>query len=141
MAELPMEYLTRYRWTREGAAGSVDIDGHDALPVGGPHDRGRFSPEHLLVSAAEICLANYVVLMAERAKLEINSYDSEALGQLEFEKGAGYRFSTIAIRPRLSVPAGSSALARRVVDKAHRACLIARSLTCPVRIEPQIDEA
>ena len=141
MADLPMRYDTRYRWTGKGAEGWIDVEGLDALAVGSPHDAGRFSPEHLFVAAAEICMANFVTLIAERSGLELQSYTSTAHGDLEFEKGADYRFSTIVIRPCLKIPAGAASLAQRVVDKAHRSCLVARSLNCPVTIEAQFEEA
>ena len=70
MADLPMRYDTRYRWTGKGAEGWIDVEGLDALAVGSPHDAGRFSPEHLFVAAAEICMANFVTLIAERSGLD-----------------------------------------------------------------------
>ena len=138
MAELPMNYQTRYTWQGKAADGLVSIDGHADLPSGSPHDLDRYSPEHLLVATAEICLANYVLLIAQRSNLEVRGYRSHAEGELEREEKAGYRFRRIVIHPELSVPAGAESLAERVIGKAHRACLIARSLSCPVDIEPVV---
>lgn len=138
MADLPMTYSSSYRWHSQAADGVLSIAGHDDLPVGGPHDKGRYCPEHLLLAAAEICLANYVKLIAERSKLEILDYRSSAEGELEFVPKQGYRFKHILIRPVVKVPAGAEASAARVVEKSHRACLIARSLNCPVDIDPRI---
>ena len=139
MADLPMTYSTSYRWQSHAADGVLSIAERDDLPVGGPHDEGRYCPEHLLLAAAEICLANYVKLIAERSKLEILDYRSSAEGELEFVPKQGYRFKRILIRPVLKVPAGSEASAARVVEKSHRACLIARSLNCPVDTDPRIN--
>ena len=138
MADLPMKYTTSYQWQSSAADGILSIAERDDLPVGSPHDPGRYCPEHLLLAAAEICLANYVKLIAERSKLEILNYRSSAEGELEFVPKQGYRFKRIQIRPVLSVHAGSESLATRVVEKSHRACLIARSLNCAVDIDPQI---
>ena len=138
MSDLPMKYATTYRRQSDTADGVLSISEREDLPVGGPHDKGRYSPEHLLLAAAEICLANYVRLIAERSKLEILGYRSSAEGELEFVPKQGYRFKRILIRPVLSVPPGSEASAARVVEKSHRACLIARSLNCPVDIDPNI---
>jgi organic hydroperoxide reductase OsmC/OhrA len=138
MTEIPMHYTTAYAWQGKAADGVVSIEGHDGLPAGTPHDTDRFSPEHLLVATAEICLANYVLLIADRSKLKVNAYSSTAEGELEFEQSAGYRFKRIVIRPQLGVEAGAESLAQRVVEKAHKACLVARSLSCPVDIEPTI---
>ena len=138
MADLPMEYQTSYQWQGDTADGALSISGRKDLPVGSPHDGDRYSPEHLLVAAAEICLANYIKLIAARSQLEIKDYRSSATGELEFVPKQGYRFKHILIRPVLRINAGSEALAERVIDKSHRACLIARSLNCPVDIDTQI---
>ncbi len=138
MAELPMQYETRYAWDGEAASGRLSIDRHGDLPVGTPHDPAHYSPEHLLVAAAEICLANYVLLIAGLSKLDIKAYRSTATGELEHEAKAGYRFKRVLIRPEVVVESGAEATAERVLGKAHRACLIARSLSCPVDIEPVV---
>ena len=138
MSDLPMHYQTKYEWQGKGADGVLAVLGHADLPAGTPHDSDRYSPEHLLVAAAEICLANYVMLIAGLSKLEIKGYRSSAEGELEREPKAGYRFKRIVIRPELTVGSGTEAQAGRVLEKAHRSCLIARSLNCPVDIEPQV---
>ncbi len=138
MAELPMKYETSYRRHSGAAGGTLSIASRADLAVGTPHDEGHYCPEHLLLAAAEICLANYVHLIAERSGLQIKAYHSQAEGELEFVPKAGYRFKHILIRPVLTVAAGSESTAQRVLDKAHRACLIARSLNCPVDVEPTI---
>lgn len=138
MAEIPMHYQTSYEWQGNASEGVVNTEYQNALQVGTPFDHDRFSPEHMLVATAEACMANYVLLIAGMSKLAIKGYRSSAEGELEFEKKAGYRFKKILIRPELTVDTGSEALAEKVLDKAHRACLIARSLSCAVDIEPII---
>ena len=138
MAELPMQYETSYRRPGGAGGGTLSIAERADLAVGTPHDADRYCPEHLLLAAAEICLANYVHLIAERSGLQIQGYHSQAEGELEFVPKAGYRFKRILIRPVLKVAQGSESTAHKVLDKAHRACLIARSLNCPVDMEPTI---
>lgn len=138
MAELPMTYETAYEWGKTSTPGVLRISDRAPLDVGSPHDASSYSPEHLLLAAAEICLANTMVFIAQRSNLELLGYESTGLGELEFEEGAGYRFKRIVIRPQITVAAGSESLAKRIISKAHRACLIARSLACPVEIEPVI---
>ena len=139
MTDLPMHYETHYEWQGDAAKGTLSITGRRDLPVGTPHDGNRYSPEHLLLAAAEICLANYVNLIAERSGLEIRDYRSSAEGELEFVPKQGYRFKRILIHPVLTVTAGSEAMAEKVVEKSHRACLVARSLQCPIEIDLQIE--
>ncbi len=139
MSEIPMQYETGYSWSGTEMAGNTNIAGHPPLPVGSPHDAGRFSPEHLLVATVEACLANYILLFARRSDLEISAYHSSATGDLEHADKGGYRFRRIVVRPVLRVPAASAALAERILEQAHDSCLIARSLGCAVDIEPTID--
>jgi organic hydroperoxide reductase OsmC/OhrA len=140
MSDIPLEYRTTYAWTGESAAGDIAIEGLPALPVGTPHDAERYSPEHLLVVAAETCLANYVVLIAQMSKLEIKGYRCTSEGELAKDGKAGYRFQRILIRPELTVEAGKESQAQRILKKAHDLCLIARSLNCPVDMEPVVKE-
>ena len=138
MSQIPMHYHTAYTWTGEGEGGDIAIEGHAPLPVGSPHSNDRYSPEHLLVLAAETCLANYVLVIAGMSKLEIKDYRSSAEGELLQEDKIGYRFKRIVIRPELTVAAGSEAQGQRILEKAHKLCLIARSLNCPVDMEPTV---
>ena len=86
MAEIPMHYQTHYAWQGTAAQGLLSIDAQRELSAGTPHDPNRYSPEHLLVAAAEICLANYVLLIAQLSKLELRGYQSQAEGELEHEE-------------------------------------------------------
>lgn len=141
MSDIPLEYRTTYEWAGEAAAGDTAIEGRPTLPVGTPHDAERYSPEHLLVVAAETCLANYVLLIAQMSKLEIKAYRSTSEGELVKDGKAGYRFQRILIRPELTVEVGKEPQAERVLKKAHGLCLIARSLNCPVDMEPVVQGA
>ncbi len=138
MSDIPLQYRTAYQWTGESEAGEISIDGPPVLPVGSPHNPERYSPEHLLVLAAETCLANYVLLISRMSKLEVKGYSSTAEGELVKEGKAGYRFKRILIRPELIVEAGKEATAERILTKAHALCLVARSLNCPVEMETAV---
>lgn len=138
MSAIPLHYQTAYRWTGEAEAGEGLIDGAPLLAVGSPHSTERYSPEHLLVVAAETCLANYVLVIAQMSQLAVKSYQSTAEGELVQEGEVEYRFARVLIRPELTVEAGKEEQARRILEKAHRLCLVARSLSCPVEMEPTV---
>lgn len=138
MADLPMHYTTRYRREGPAAEGVLSIEQRPDLPAGSPHDLDRYSPEHLLLAAAEVCMANYVALIAARSEVELLGYASRADGELEFVPKAGYCFKRIVIRPEVEVGKDDESRIERIIDKAHRACLIARSLNCPVDIEADV---
>ena len=138
MSDIPLNYQSAYTWTGAAEAGEINIEGSPMLPVGSAHNPERYSPEHLLLVAAETCLANYVLLLSRLSKIEVRDYRSCAEGELMKEKKVGYRFKRILIRPELTVEAGKEAQAERVMEKAHKLCLIARSLNCPVEMEPTV---
>lgn len=139
MSLIPMHYQTAYQWSGEAEAGRLSIEGHADLDVGSPRQPERLSPEHMLVAAAETCLANYILLFAEMSDLEITAYSSTAEGELVQEGAAEFRFDRIVIQPRLTVDEARRDQAGRIVDKAHKACLVARSLACTVEVKPQIN--
>ena len=134
---LPMQYETSYEWGGSDETGTLSIDGYKALPVGGPHDAPNYSPEHMLVGAAETCLFNTFYFIANLSRFEIKGYRSSAEGALEFVKKEGYRFNKIIIRPVVTVAEKDLARAKRTLDKAHHACLIARSLNTTVEMEAE----
>lgn len=138
MSDIPLNYKTAYEWTGDGEKGEVRIGDLPVLPIGSPHNADRFCPEHILVVAAEACLANYVLLISQMSRLEVKAYQSTAEGELVKEDSTGYRFKRIVIRPVLTVEAGKENKAEKIIHKAHDLCMVARSLNCPVDIEPTI---
>lgn len=139
MNEIPLNYATAYNWTGDDGKGEIRIGDLPVLPIGSPHNVDRYSPEHILVVAAEACLANYVLLISQMSGLEIKAYRSTAEGELLKEGNAGYRFNRIVIRPVVTVESGKESAAERIVQKAHDLCMVARSLNCPVDVESRID--
>ncbi len=134
---LPMIYHTGYEWdSDEGERGMLSIPGRWPLLVSGPEDEARYAPEHLLLGAAEICLFNTFFAIAAKARLAIKAYISTAVGELEFVPREGYHFKSLLIRPVVTVAPEDTERAERVLEQAHRACLIARSLNCEVVMEP-----
>ena len=138
MSDLPMQYQTAYEWQGQASKGNINIESHHPLPVGTPQDPDRFCPEHLLVATAETCLANYVLLIAKHSRLDIVNYQSTAQGELEQAEDRKFRFKRIVIRPTITVKDTNDSLANKVVEKAHNACLVARSMNFPVEIELKI---
>lgn len=138
MSEIPLNYQTAYKWTGDGESGEVQIGELPVLPVGSPHDVDRFCPEHILVVAAESCLANYVLLISRMSKLDVKDYQSTAEGELIKEDGKGYSFKRIVIRPVITVEPGKESSAERVIQKSHDLCMVSRALNCQVDVEPTI---
>lgn len=142
MTKGPYFYETRLRWT--GARhGRIDAPELPAVPVSAPPEfngeAGLWSPEHLLVSAVETCLMTTFLAIAENSKLETLDYVSSSHATLEWADEGGLRFTEMTVRPRIEVAsAGDSGKAVRIVEKAHKHCLVSNALNFPVHVVPEI---
>lgn len=135
-------YTTRVRWTeaRKGIASSeglpdVEVATPPEFPKGHP---GIWSPEHLFVAAAEVCLMTTFLAIAENSKLEFSSYSSEAVGTLE-KTDKGFLVTKIVIKPKVIV--SDQALvdkAGRLLEKAEKYCLISNSMTTEVSLDAEV---
>jgi organic hydroperoxide reductase OsmC/OhrA len=134
------DYATRLAWS-DGRSGTLSAEGRPDLAVSSPPEfrgePGRWTPEHLFVAAIEICTMTTFAALAERAGLEIRGYASEASGRLERVEG-GFQFTRVVLRLRIALadPAAREAAAK-VLEEAHEACLIGRSIRAEVVIEPE----
>ena len=134
-------YQTRLAWS-EGRRGSASVDGKPPVPVSSPAefkgDPSCWSPEDMLVAAADACLLMTFLAYAQREELELVRYESGADGALEFDKGR-YRFTEVTLRPRLTFRTELDAeIAQMVLEQAHRDCIITNSMTAEVKLDPRI---
>ena len=82
----------------------------------------------MFVASVNACLLLTFVAHCTREELEILSYDRSAEGTLE-NAGNGYQFAGIILRPRIGVRSEEDAeLANFVLDTAHTACVVSRSI-------------
>lgn len=105
----------------------------------GPGD--AWSPEHLLVAAVQSCLFLTFRGLARVSKLEFVTLDVDVTGTVGRQDGVT-RFTELVLRPRLVVAPGTDLeLARQVLDKAEKRCLVSASLSTPIRVDPEIIES
>lgn len=105
----------------------------------GPGD--AWSPEHLLLAAVQSCFLLTLRAIARVSKIELNGLELDAVGTVDRQDGVT-RFTEIVLRPRLTVAAGTDReRALRVLEKSEKGCLVAASLSTPVRMEPEIRES
>ncbi len=107
-----------------------------------PHFRGDpalWNPEQLLVAAAANChMLSYLALCAQRGVTVVDYVDA-ATGTMVETPGAGGRFTSIDLRPRVVLaPRADAELARALHHEAAQQCYIAASLSCPVTHVPEI---
>ena len=104
----------------------------------GGHE-GIWSPEHLYVASAEICLMTTFLSIAEKSRLEFVEYSSEAVGTLE-KTAEGMLMTKIVIRPKVVI--NDEAKKDRtllLLEKSEKYCLIANSMKTEVIIEPVVE--
>jgi peroxiredoxin-like protein len=99
---------------------------------------GRWTPEHFLVAAVASCFVSTFSGMAEKSRLEFASFNMDAEGVLGNEDGI-WRFTEIKLRPVVAI---LNEVDRdriiRLLEKAEKSCLIARSLQCKVVLFPAV---
>ncbi len=132
---IPLHYETRYEWSGDDNKGTLSIEGMADIQLGGAEDEGLLDPEHMLLGATEACHFNTFMAIAKNSKVEILKYSSTSMGDLSFTKGQGYQFQKIVVKPVITVREADLERAKRVLEKAHAACLISRSLNCECEME------
>jgi peroxiredoxin-like protein len=134
-------YRTSIEWlgARNGRFASA---GRESLVISSPPEfkgeDGFWTPEHLFVGAVEMCLMLTFASYAEKAKLPVEAYYSEATGTLEMKDGK-LRFTKIVVMPTIVVE--DPALypqTLEVLKKAEGDCLVANSITTEVVVEAKI---
>ncbi|HLW21758.1 MAG TPA: OsmC family protein [Sphaerochaetaceae bacterium] len=135
-------YRTQVQWSTQ-RKGKLSSAGFPTIEIATPPDfpgghAGIWSPEHLFVGAAEICLMTTFLSLAEKTKLDFHNYVSEAEGILEKAEG-GLQITKISIRPSIVVATSEDTdKALKLIEKAERYCLISNSMKTEVSIEPTV---
>ena len=114
---------------------SIEVATPPEFPGGVPN---IWSPEHLFVASANVCLMTTFLAIAENSKLEFSSFSCEATGKLEKIDGI-LMISEIELKPKVVVPDDRSAeRAGRIIEKSERACLISSSMKTAMILKPEI---
>jgi organic hydroperoxide reductase OsmC/OhrA len=102
-------------------------------------DRSRWNPEELLVASLAACHKLWYLHLAAEAGIIVTAYADRAEGVMEVGRDGAGKFTTVVLRPTVTVVAGSDIeLARTLHKPAHEKCFIANSVNFPVECEPQI---
>lgn len=132
----------RYEVTLKGESGPKGLLSAGPRPVlagGAPPEFGgddaRWSPEHLLLASASLCLMSTFAAIAAKSRLEYASYESAAEGTLD-KTPEGLRFTRILIKA--TVKAADAEKAARLLDMAKKHCIVSNSLRQPVELEATV---
>lgn len=136
-------YETTVSWTGQNE-GQVEAVGLPTLATARPPELGgpggKWSPEHLFISSANVCVMLVFLAMARASKLEVGGWRSTAKGTTEKIEGQGRMFTGIDIEAELEVPNPSEVeKAHRLAEKAKDNCLISKSMKTPVRLELKVN--
>jgi len=105
------------------------------FPKGAPN---IWSPEHLFVASANICLMTTFLAIAENSKFDFQSFKSEATGKLEKVDGK-FMISEIEFKPVVTISDESKKeKAIRLIEKSEAACLISNSMKSKTILTPTI---
>ncbi len=137
---LPHRYPSDLRWEIDHR-GWLSAPPRQGLLGGAPPQFGgsedSWSPEHLLVASANLCLMLTFMAFAGGSHLKVAGYQSHAEGVLD-KAPDGPRFVSISIQVELSVSAEDREKAEAILQKAEKRCLIANSLKAPVQVSARI---
>jgi peroxiredoxin-like protein len=99
---------------------------------------GFWTPEHFLLAAVASCYVATFRGMASASKLDFQGIEVAVDGVIEKENGS-LRFTKINLKP-IAIIFGEQERerAQRLLEKAEKSCLVARSLSCAVELEPKI---
>ncbi len=99
---------------------------------------GRWTPEHFLLAAVASCFVSTFSGIAEKSRLGFASFNLDAEGVLGNEDGI-WRFTEIKLRPVVSILKEEDRdRVIRLLEKAEKSCLIARSLQFKVLLFPTV---
>lgn len=135
-------YTTTVEW-KEGRIGNlteltlptIEVATPPEFPKGVPN---IWSPEHLYVAAANVCLMTTFLAIAENTKLEFISYKAEGIAKLEKVEGR-FMISEIVLKPQIKIVKESDKeRTEKLIHKSESACLISNSIKTKVILEPEI---
>jgi organic hydroperoxide reductase OsmC/OhrA len=125
---------------------AASLDGLPELDVASPPEfdgpQGVWSPEHLFVASLAACLMTTFRAIAAASGVEVLEYQDRATGRLILADDRLYRIERVTLRPEIVIAdADQLDKARRLLDKAERACLISRSVNSHIELDGSLRAA
>ncbi len=137
-------YETELSWLML-RAGMLESKDKPELRVSSPPEfhgeSGVWTPEDLYVGAINVCTMSTFLAYAEKKKLKLLSYESKAVGVLEFS-GGKYWITRVEITPIIEVASiEAAAMAEQLLFEAHDNCFLSNSVKTIVAVKPHINVA
>ncbi len=146
-------YAVRVEWQGNLGSGTSDYRSYsrDNLvtaegnpPIEGSSDRAfrgspeRWNPEEFMVAALSQChLLSYLHVAANHG-IVVTAYEDDAIGTMQQTADGGGHFTSVTLRPVVTISAGDPDVALAIHKEASEKCFIAASVNFPVGHEPRI---
>jgi organic hydroperoxide reductase OsmC/OhrA len=92
------------------------------------------NPELLLLAAASSCQTLWFLHLAAKARIDVTGYEDDCEAEMPDD-----RLTKIVLRPQITISGDfSNERVLHLCELAHRECNIAKSLSCPVELEPRL---
>lgn len=149
---LDHDYAVHIQWTGNRGSGTESYRGysrdHTISADGNPdilassdktfHGTAeRWNPEEMLLAALSDCHMLSYLHSAVRHGIVVTAYHDDAVGTMR-QVGDGGAFTSVTLRPVVTISAGDPELARSIHAEASANCFIASSVNFPVHHEPSI---
>ena len=121
------------------AAGKPEIGGSSDRVFHG--DADRWNPEEMLLGALTQChLLSYLHVAAGHGVV-VTNYTDDAFGTLRTTEDGGGHFTSVTLRPVVTISSGDADLALSLHHEASLKCFIANSMNFPINHDPRIVRA
>jgi peroxiredoxin-like protein len=112
---------------------------HFAVPPQFGGLEGRWTPEDMLLSAVASCFTTTFQTLADYTKFEFIDFEIQVEGKVA-RTDRGYCFTSIVMRPKLSVPEQTEQVrGMQLLKKAKSLCLVSRALSVSPEFDPQVE--
>ena len=143
--ENSLKFVSSARWTngRNGIATGHEVQPsiNFSAPPEFQGEAGVWTPEHFFTAAVAACFVNTFQAIATFSKFSAVALDVAVEGTIEKGEG-GYRFTRVTVRPQLTVQTEADReRGMRLLEKAEKACLVSRSLSSEIILDPKIFDA
>jgi organic hydroperoxide reductase OsmC/OhrA len=135
------EYSTRAVWAG-GHRGELFCGNGAIMPFSAPAamhgEPGVLTPEDAFVGSLNSCFMLMFIWASERLKIELISYECEAVGIVKEHLDRTSTFSEVVLRPRIEVSNCGERDVQRALSLAEKYSLIWQSIKSEVKLSPEI---
>lgn len=133
-------YQVKVNWkeNRKGVLSSEVLDEKITIATPPEFPKGEsniWSPEHYFIAAINGCLMTTFLAVAENFKLDYVDFESDAVGKLEMIDRK-FTISEVVLKPVVTISNKADIeLAKKVIEKSEKACLISNSINSNIKME------